>query len=188
MYKLIRRNVNNSESAFSGANLSWPFGSAVLINKPGLSLVRKARLAHRNTAFRSVSLCQRGQAARWHRVLGVSLWNVRGVSLHFRGDCTRAIFFPWCGRKTDKRTEQTFREERGTTQSCMVSCDACSPQGTQRHRGGPLGEAARPVTLVPSFLTAEILRVRQSAVCTSFSLNTELPSNRWVKRNSVINS
>lgn len=60
MYKLIRRNVNNSESAFSGANLSWPFGSAVLINKPGLSLVRKARLAHRNTAFRSVSLCQRG--------------------------------------------------------------------------------------------------------------------------------
>ena len=60
MYKLIRRNVNNSESAFSGANLSWPFGSAVLINKPGLSLVRKARLAHRSTAFHSVSLCQRG--------------------------------------------------------------------------------------------------------------------------------
>ena len=70
MYKLIRWNVNNSESAFSGANLSWPFGSAVLINKPGLSLVRKARLAHRNTAFRSVSLCQRGG----RRLVGTESW------------------------------------------------------------------------------------------------------------------
>lgn len=89
-----------------------PFGSAILINKPGLSLVRKARLAHRSTAFHSVSLCQRGQAARWHRVLGVSLRNVREYP-SLQGDCTRAIFFPWCWRK------QTNAESRRSEKSVV---------------------------------------------------------------------
>ena len=41
MCELIRQNRNNSKSAFSDVNPSWLFGSVVLINKPGFSLVRK---------------------------------------------------------------------------------------------------------------------------------------------------
>lgn len=39
--ELIRQSRNNSKSAFSDVNPSWHFGSVVLINKPGFSLVRK---------------------------------------------------------------------------------------------------------------------------------------------------
>ena len=95
MYKLIRQNINNCESAFSGANLSWPFGSGVLINKPGLSLVRKARLARGNTAFRAVSLWQRGAGGSLAHRPGCLPLECKGSILHFRGDSTRAIF-PWC--------------------------------------------------------------------------------------------
>lgn len=80
MYKLIRQNINNCESAFSGANLSRPFGSIVLISKPGLSLVRKARLAVGTLRSAQLAFGRGGRAACWHRGLGVFLWNVRGVS------------------------------------------------------------------------------------------------------------
>lgn len=68
-----------------------------------------------------------------------------------------------------------------------MCCDAGSPRGhgVQGDAGGTPMPCAAAGHCAFSLLTDEILRIRRSAVCTSFSLNAEPPSHRMGRKETA---